>query len=94
MNGSLYRVPHTHVIVERAEKNKNDGTIPKKITANASRALGQYNRQDFYISTRALSTRLSSTGIDVFYRTIGSHLTNHGCHKKLPRASPNVNCKS
>ncbi|GES83354.1 hypothetical protein RCL_jg16059.t1 [Rhizophagus clarus] len=35
-----------------------------------------------------LSTKLSSTGIDVSYRTIGRHLSNHGYHKKLPRASP------
>ena len=83
-------------IYDNLKKLKNSGTIqriegsgrPKKITANASRALGQYIRQDFYISTRALSTKLSSTGIDVSYRTIGRHLFNHGYHKKLPRASP------
>ncbi|GES80237.1 hypothetical protein RCL_jg7333.t1 [Rhizophagus clarus] len=83
-------------------KNKNSGTIqriegsgrPKKITANASRALGQYIRQDFYISTRALSPKLTSTGIDVSYRTIGRHLSNHGHHKKISRASPNVNRRS
>jgi transposase len=83
-------------IYDNLKKLKNSGTVqriegsgrPKKITANASRALGQYIRQDFYISTRALSTKLSSTGIDVSYRTIGRHLSNHGYHKKLPRASP------
>ncbi|GBB94439.1 hypothetical protein RclHR1_23570001 [Rhizophagus clarus] len=71
-------------IYDNPKKLKNSGTVqriegsgrPKKITANASRALGQYIRQDFYIFTRALSTKLSSTGIDVSYRTIVRHLSN------------------
>src|SRR6266511_2453776 len=61
---------------------------PKKIDANASRALAQFIHQDSSISTRTLSTRLSLTGLDVFYRTIGRHLAEIGYQKNLPRATP------
>ena len=61
---------------------------PKKIDANASRALAQFVRRDSSISTRTLSTKLSSTGLDVSYRTVGRHLTEIGYRKDLPRATP------
>jgi transposase len=83
-------------IYDNLKKLKQSGTVqrtkgsgrPKKITASASRALGQYIRRDFFISTRALSTKLSLTGLDVSYRTIGRHLADSGYRKNLPRATP------
>jgi len=60
---------------------------PKKIDANASRALTQFVRQDSSVSTRSLSTRLSSTGLDVSYRTVERHLIGIEYQKNLLRAT-------
>ncbi|CAB4479367.1 unnamed protein product [Rhizophagus irregularis] len=61
---------------------------PKKITANASRALGQYLRRDTSISTRTLARKLETIGVEVSYRTIGRHLSSVGYQKRLPKATP------
>ena len=70
-------------MVQRTEESGR----PRKILANQSRALAQYIRRNFFISTRALSTKLSLKGIDVSYRTIGRHLANSGYKKGLPKAT-------
>jgi len=61
---------------------------PRKITADASRALAQFIRRDSSISTRTLSTKLSLTGLDVSHKAIGRHLAEIGYQKDLPRATP------
>ena len=73
-------------IYDNLKKLKNSGTIQRvggsgrlrKVTPNASRALGQYIRRDSSISTRTLATKLSNTGVEVSYRTVGRHLTSVG----------------
>ena len=82
-------------VYDNINKLKQSGTIqhikgssrPRKIEANASRALAQYIRRDSSISTRTLATRLSSSVVDVSYRTIGRHLLRIGYQKSLPRAT-------
>jgi len=61
---------------------------PKKITADASRALAQFICRDSSISTRTLSTKLSLTGLNVSRKTIGRHLAEIGYQKDLSRATP------
>ena len=61
---------------------------PKKITADASRALAQFIRRDSSISTRTLLTKLSLIDLDVSRKTIGRHLAEIGYQKDLPRATP------
>jgi len=82
-------------VYDNLTKLQQSGTIqriegsgrPKKIDANASRALAQFVRRDSSVSTRTLSTRLSLTGLDVSYRTVGRHLADIGYQKDLPRAT-------
>lgn len=83
-------------IYNNLKKLKKLGTIrhaggngrPRKITANASKALGQYVRRDSSISTRTLATKLSNIGVEVSYRTVGRHLADSGYSKLLPKATP------
>jgi transposase len=83
-------------VYDNLKKLKNTGSIqhadgsgrPRKITANASRALAQYIRRNSSISTRTLSTKLARTSIKVSYRTIGRHLADSGYQKSLPKATP------
>ena len=85
-----------NTIYDNIRKLKRSGTIkriegsgrPRKIEANASRALAQYVRRDSSISTRTLATKLFSGGVDVSYRTVGRHLVQRGYQKSLPRATP------
>ena len=72
---------------EMNQRIKGSGQ-PKKINTNALRALAQFVCWDSSVSTRSLSTRLSLTGLDVSYRTVGKHLTGIGYQKNLPRAMP------
>ena len=82
-------------VYDNINKLKQSGTIqhikgsgrPRKIEANASRALAQYIRRDSSISTRTLATRLSSSIVDISYRTIGRHLLRISYQKSLPRAT-------
>ena len=83
-------------VYDNLTKLQQSGTIqriegsgrPKKIDANASRALAQFVCQDSSVSTRSLLTRLSLTGLDVSYRTVGRHLTGIEYQKNLSRAMP------
>jgi transposase len=83
-------------VYDNLTKLREAGTIqriegsgrPRKITADASRALAQFIRRDSSISTRTLSTKLSLTGLDVSRKTIGRHLAEIGYQKDLPRATP------
>jgi transposase len=60
----------------------------KKITAEASKALGQYIRRDSSISTRTLATKLSVNHVQVSYSTISRHMHEKGYKKSLPKATP------
>ena len=83
-------------VYDNIKKLKQSGTIqhiegsgcPRKIEANASRALAQYIQRDSSISTRTLATRLSSSIVDISYRTVGRYLVRSGYRKSLPRAMP------
>ncbi|CAB5163614.1 unnamed protein product [Rhizophagus irregularis] len=83
-------------IYDNIKKIKKNGTIehaggngrPKKITASASRTLGQYVRHDTSLSTRTLAKKLENTGVEVSYRTVGRHLSSVGYVKRLPKATP------
>ncbi|GES78191.1 IS630 family transposase [Rhizophagus clarus] len=83
-------------VYRKIEKIKKDGSLkhaggngrPKKITASASRALGQFVRRDTSISTRTLARKLENIGVEVSYRTVGRHLLNAGYQKKIPKATP------
>src|SRR5438105_1760561 len=83
-------------IYRKIEKIKKNGLLkhaggngrPKKITASASRALGQYVRHDTSLSTRTLARKLENIGIEVSYRTIGRHLSSVGYVKRIPKATP------
>src|SRR6185312_3765691 len=83
-------------VYDNIRKLKQSGTVqriegsghPRKIEANASRALAQYVQRDSSISTRTLATRLYSSGVDISYRTVGRHLVRSGYQKSLPRATP------
>ncbi|CAG8812992.1 20413_t:CDS:2, partial [Dentiscutata erythropus] len=66
----------------------NGNGRPRKITGNASRALGQFIRNNTSISMRTLGKKLINMGIEVSYRTIGRHLAGLGYQKKLPKATP------
>lgn len=83
-------------IYDNIKKIKKNGNVkhaggngrPRKITGNASRALGQFIRNNTSISTRTLEKKLINMGIEVSYRTIGRHLAGLGYQKKLPKATP------
>jgi transposase len=83
-------------IYRKIEKIKKNGSLkhaggngrPKKITASASRALGQYVRHDTSLSTRTLARKLENIGVEVSYRTIGRHLSSVGYVKRIPKATP------
>ena len=83
-----------NTIYDNIRKLKRSGTIkriegsgrPRKIEANASRALAQYIQRDSSISTRTLATRLSSSIVDISYRTVGRYLVRSVYRKSLPRA--------
>lgn len=65
-------------IYDNIRKLKKTGTIkhaggngrPKKITARASRALGQFVRRDSSLSTRTLANKLSQMSVHVSHVTI------------------------
>jgi transposase len=83
-------------IYDNIRKLKKTGTVdhargngrPKKITAKASRALGQYVRRDTSLSTRTLATKLSKLDVHVSHVTVSKHLADLGYSKCLPRATP------
>jgi len=82
-------------------KLKNIGTTqhakgagrPKKITAHASRALGQYVRRDTSLSTRTLATKLSQINVQVSHATVARHMATLGYSKSLPKATPMLTAK-
>jgi transposase len=79
--------------LKKLEKNgstahKTRSGRPKKITPESSKALGQYIRRNPAISSRKLEGKLSLKGVNVSYRTILRHLTDHGYDKKRPIATP------
>ena len=85
----IYLSPLYTITLKSSKIREQHGSgRPKKITANVSRALGQYIRRDSSISTRTLATKLSNTGIEVSYRTVGRHLAGVGYLKNLPKATP------
>jgi transposase len=83
-------------IYDNIKKLKETGSVehakgagrPRKITAHASRALGQYVRRDTSLSTRTLATKLSKIDVEVSHVTVARHLADLGYTKSLPRATP------
>ena len=58
----------------------------KKITPTIARQIGQIVRRDPSISLRTMESKLKNNGVSVSYVTIGTHLTDLGYSKKLPKA--------
>lgn len=91
----ITKIP-TRTIYRNIKKLEESGTLehaggngrPKKITADASRALGQYIRRDSSISTRTLAIKLSEIGVEASYRTVARHLNDMGYSKSLPKTTP------
>ena len=88
-------------VYDNIKKLKNIGTTqhakgagrPKKITAHASRALGQYVRRDTSLSTRTLATKLSQINVQVSHATVARHMATLGYSKSLPKATPMLTAK-
>ena len=76
--------------LKKYNTNKHAGSKgrPKKITARASKALGQYIRRDSSISTRTLATKLSKIDVNVSHQTVGRYLATLGYKKALPLGTP------
>jgi transposase len=76
--------------LKKTSTNKHAGSEgrPKKITARASRALGQHIRRDSSISTRTLATKLLKINVELSHQTVGRHLATLGYKKALPIGTP------
>lgn len=61
---------------------------PKKITASASKAIGQYLRRDPTASSRKMVPKLAEKGLELSYRTISRHLGGLGYKNNVPVATP------
>src|SRR5439155_15368430 len=83
-------------LYDNIDKLKKTGTVdhargngrPRKITPSATRAIGQYIRNDSSISTRAIATKLENKDVEVSYRTVARHLSSAGYAYSLPRKTP------
>jgi len=62
--------------------------LSRKITANTSKAIGQFVCRDSTISLRTLSNKLSGNGINVHYSTIQHHMKRKNYKKAVTLATP------
>jgi len=69
-------------------KHKGGNGRIKKITTNASRAIGQYIRRQPSISARSVADKLKDIGVDVSRSTVSRHLVNLGYRNALPLCTP------
>jgi len=72
---------------ENVDHRKGNGRR-KKITAEASRAIGQYVRRDSSLSLKTITNKLTQKGIDVSTSTVSRHLKEHNYKKALPITTP------
>jgi transposase len=92
---AITKVP-IRTIRDNVKKLKKTGTVahargngrPKKLTASAARAIGQYIRRDPSISSKNISIKLANIGVEVSYKTIQRHLAETGYLYNLPRKTP------
>ncbi|CAI2196383.1 1905_t:CDS:1, partial [Funneliformis geosporum] len=61
---------------------------PKKISSENSKAVGQYIKRNFAISSRKLAFKLLLKGVNVSYNTVLQHLVSLGYDKKRALATP------
>ena len=61
---------------------------PKKISASASKAIGQYLRRDSTASSRKMVPKLAEKGLELSYRTISRHLGGLDYKNNVPVATP------
>ena len=59
-------------------KHKGGNGRIKKITTNASQAIGQYIQRQPSISARSVADKLKDIGVDVTRSTVSRHLVNLG----------------
>lgn len=69
-------------------KHKGGNGRIKKITANASRTVGQYIRRQPSISARSIADKLKDIGVDVSRSTVTRHLASLGYQNALPLRTP------
>ena len=69
-------------------KHKGGNGRIKKITTNASRAIGQYIRRQPSISAGSVADKLKDIGVDVSRSTVSRHLVNLGYQNALPLCTP------
>jgi len=69
-------------------KHKGGNGCIKKITTNASRAIGQYIRRQPSISAGTVADKLKDIGVDVSRSTVSRHLVNLGYRNALPLCTP------
>ena len=60
----------------------------KKITADASRAIGQYVRRNPILSAKEIADKLKNIGVEVSCSTVTRHLVEHGYQNALPLNTP------
>ena len=92
---SLTKIP-LRTIYRNLEKIKNTGDVKhkggngriKKITASASRSIGQHVRRNPTISSRSLAAKLEDIGVNVSRSTVSRHLGTLGYRSALPLATP------
>jgi transposase len=69
-------------------KHKGGNGCHKKITADASRAIGQYVRRNPILSAKEIADKLKNIGVEVSRSTVTRHLAEHGYQNALPRNTP------
>lgn len=69
-------------------KHRGGNGRHKKLTADASRTVGQYIRRDPLISAGSIAKKLTKTGINISRSTVSRHLTTNGYKNSLPLCTP------
>ena len=69
-------------------KHKGGSGRIKKITADASRAIGQYIRRNPTLSSVSIAEKLDDIGVNVSRSTVSRHLADLGYRNALPLSTP------
>ena len=69
-------------------KHKGGSGRIKKITADASRAIGQYIRRNPTLSSVSIAKKLDDIGVNVSCSTVSRHLADLGYRNALPLSTP------
>jgi len=84
---TIYRNPKK--IEETGDVKHKDGSGRiKKITADASRAIGQYIRRNPTLSSVSIAEKLDDIGVNVSRSTVSRHLADLGYRNALPFSTP------